>query len=308
LNKIIKMAISVLLLCIALYFLDWGTLLIAFKTLNPLMFLLALFTCILIYLIMFIRWYMLTNMIVRLSFRAQMKIYYYSNFLNTFTPANLGSDIYRLVSLKKFTDSKLSILFCLIKERMLGLLSYLFLYLFFLAVLWVTDPEWIGTLKVYNITGLFIIFIILVIFEVPFIKGFLEICANNFLLNIFGKIFTYIQEGLCFETQNKFLKLIGLSLVGTCVWILMVGIVANSLGIDISFQKLGLVVILAELVRLVPASIQGIGLREGTYACLFKLNGMSPEAGFLLGLISYLVLSLTLVVSGGISFFIAKER
>nr|NJM00986.1 flippase-like domain-containing protein [Desulfobacula sp.] len=130
-KKIIKIAISILLLCISLYFLDWATLATVFRTLNPWMLLVASFVCLLTYVIIAIRWYMLARNVVNLSFWAQMKIYLYSNFLNTFTPANIGGDIYRLISLKKYTDSNLSILFCLIKERILGLLSYLLLYLFF---------------------------------------------------------------------------------------------------------------------------------------------------------------------------------
>jgi len=272
------------------------------------MLLVASFACILTYVIISVRWYVLSRRVVRLSFWAQMKIYYYSAFLNTFTPANLGGDIYRLVSLKKYADSKLSILFCLIKERMLGLISYLLLYLFFLAMLWIADPEWIRTAKIYNIAGIIIMLVVLVIFTVPSIKGFLETSVNAFLPKYFAKIFTYTREGLHFETQSEFLKLMGLSVIGTSIWIAMVGIVAQGLGITISLQKLGMIVILVELVRLIPVSIQGIGLREGAYAYLFKVNGMSSEAGFLLGLISYLILSLTLIASGGISFFIVKEQ
>ena len=307
-DKNIKIVISILLLCISLYFLDWATLATVFRTLNPLMLLVASFVCLLTYVIISIRWYLLARNVVRLSFWAQMKIYLYSNFLNTFTPANLGSDIYRLVSLKKYADSKLSILFCLIKERILGLLSYLLLYLLFLAMLWITEPEWIRSVRIYNIAGITIMFVVLVIFTIPLIKGFLEAGINNLLPNIFGKIFTYIREGLRFETQSDFLKLMGLSFLGLSITIAMFGIVAFGLGISISILKLGMIVILVELARMIPVSIQGIGLREGAYAYLFNVNGMSSEAGFLTGLISYLIMSLTLIACGGISFFIVKKQ
>nr|NJM00985.1 hypothetical protein [Desulfobacula sp.] len=179
---------------------------------------------------------------------------------------------------------------------------------FFLIMIWITEPEWIGTVRIYNIAGITIMFVVLVIFTVPAIKGSLKTIIDKFSPKYFAKIFNYIREGLQFEARIDFLKLMGLSFIGTSVWIAVVEIVANGQGITVSPMKLGMIVILVEIVRLIPVSIQGIGVREGSYAYLFSVNGMSSEAGFLIGLISYLILSLTLIASGGISFFIAKQQ
>ena len=73
---------------------------------------------------------------------------------------------------------------------------------------------------------------------------------------------------------------------------------AFDLGINISYLQLGAVVILVELIRLIPITIQGLGLREGMYAYLFQILEKSPEDGFVLGSVTYLTLSLSLLFSG----------
>jgi hypothetical protein len=93
-------------------------------------------------------------------------------------------------------------------------------------------------------------------------------------------------------------KLLGLSLIALFLWILTAQIMAFDLRIDISYLLLGAVVILVELIRLIPITIQGVGLREGMYAYLFRIIGKSPEDGFVLGSVTYLALSLSLLCSG----------
>ena len=56
--------------------------------------------------------------------------------------------------------------------------------------------------------------------------------------------------------------------------------------------------VLVELIRLIPISIQGIGVREGMFAYFCGKLGISPEAGFILGTVSYLALSLSIVIAG----------
>jgi hypothetical protein len=85
-------------------------------------------------------------------------------------------------------------------------------------------------------------------------------------------------------------RLVGLSLLGVYVWVLTVQMVAHHLGLQVSWLLLGMIVVLVELIRLVPISVQGIGVREGAYAYLFAMIGESSENGFLVGTISYLAL------------------
>ena len=64
---------------------------------------------------------------------------------------------------------------------------------------------------------------------------------------------------------------------------------------------------MAELVRLIPLTAQGIGVREGTFAMAFVLVGQSAESGFAVGVIAYLLVSLADVLIGFIGWFWSKS-
>jgi hypothetical protein len=111
-----------------------------------------------------------------------------------------------------------------------------------------------------------------------------------------------LHAALWFDSLASFVKLIGLSFLAMGLWILTVHMVAVDLGLHVSWLTLGMIVVLVELVRLLPVSIQGIGVREGAYAYLFSVIGESSEAGFVLGTVSYLALSLSVLMAGVVGF------
>jgi len=86
------------------------------------------------------------------------------------------------------------------------------------------------------------------------------------------------------------------------VWILAVHVIAIDLNVNISLLTLGVIVVLVELVRLVPVTIQGIGVREGAFAYFVGIVGESPESGFVLGTVSYLALTFSILISGAVGW------
>ena len=105
-----------------------------------------------------------------------------------------------------------------------------------------------------------------------------------------------------FDSMRNFLWLMTCSAAGVALWVLAVWLVASDLGMKIPLLSLGANVVLTELVRLVPVTIQGIGLREGTFAYLLASLGESAEAGFVLGAVSYVALSCAIIVCGALSW------
>ena len=94
--------------------------------------------------------------------------------------------------------------------------------------------------------------------------------------------------------------LLGWSLFALGLWIACVQFVAIRLGLDLAWTFLAAVVTATELVRLLPVTVQGLGLREGAFAALFGVSGYSPESGFVLGAVAYLALSAALVLTGAV--------
>jgi len=299
-RSLLNASISILLLGAALYLLDWESLYLAIQKVDLWAFGIAVLLILVIFSVLGVRWYRIIQPVAPLSFTEHLRYFFYGLFLNSFTPANLGGDVYRIVSLKPSASSSLSIALALIKERLCGLLAYLMAYLVCLSIFWSSEGASLPhSANIFLYTGGVIVLATAGLFFGPshvlsFAMTFSWVQSRKPLHATLG----CMQAASRFKSFQEFVSLMGYSAVGILLWLLAVRIVALDLGLDISWSALGAVVILVELIRLVPITLQGVGIREGAFAYLFKLLGESPETGFALGLVSYLALSLAIVLSG----------
>ena len=109
-----------------------------------------------------------------------------------------------------------------------------------------------------------------------------------------------------YKTLREFITLFSLSALSLGIWYSALLYLAASMHIKILPVALGVVVVLAELIRLLPITIQGIGLREGAYAYVFTLLGAPSEAGFALSAVAYLALSLAIILLGAIGVILRE--
>ena len=70
---------------------------------------------------------------------------------------------------------------------------------------------------------------------------------------------------------------------------------------------IGMIAVLVELVRLVPITIQGIGVREAAYAYCFQIMGHAPENGFVVGAVAYALASLAVILIGVIGYILPRR-
>jgi glycosyltransferase 2 family protein len=105
-------------------------------------------------------------------------------------------------------------------------------------------------------------------------------------------------------------KLVTLSLVLSAifytVYIAMHVVVGKKLGIPATAGDFAIIVTLASLVSMIPVTIGGLGLREGSYMYLLSLQGVGSHAGIAFG-IAILAVSLTLSLLGGIVLFVLRS-
>jgi len=64
------------------------------------------------------------------------------------------------------------------------------------------------------------------------------------------------------------------------IWLACFVVVASAVGVGIDRATVGMSAIVAEFSRLLPISVQGIGVREATFAFLAAKAGGSFEAAF----------------------------
>ena len=84
-------------------------------------------------------------------------------------------------------------------------------------------------------------------------------------------------------------------------WIAALYAVSEDLSGGVSWLHLTVVGALGEFIRIVPISIQGIGVRENIFLYLLSLGGADPETAFLIGAVGYAILSLTLLFMGAVA-------
>lgn len=96
------------------------------------------------------------------------------------------------------------------------------------------------------------------------------------------------------------LWLISLTFIGILLWVLSIQVVAAGFGLVVPALHMAVVATLVEFIRLVPVTVQGIGLREGAFSYLRSFFGPTPEQRYVIELLVYLALSVSIVLCGPI--------
>jgi hypothetical protein len=191
---------------------------------------------------------------------------------------------------------------------MIGLASYLTLFLLGAIAFELTD-QGIG-LPAVSRAGVHLLELCFgatlgFLLVLPQLLGVAERMTRRF--GVASQILAVIHPACSVWSVRALLPVLCLSLVGTAGWCLIVLLIANDLGIDIQVPALLMISTTAELVRLVPLTVQGIGVREGTFAMAFVLAGQSAESGFAVGVLAYLLVSLADLLIGFIGWFWSKS-
>jgi uncharacterized membrane protein YbhN (UPF0104 family) len=71
-----------------------------------------------------------------------------------------------------------------------------------------------------------------------------------------------------------------LTLASLSMWLLCLGIIANASGVNLPAHVIVAIAVVTECARLLPISIQGIGVREATFAALAVQAGRVGAAAF----------------------------
>jgi uncharacterized membrane protein YbhN (UPF0104 family) len=106
---------------------------------------------------------------------------------------------------------------------------------------------------------------------------------------------------------GRFLTAGGLSALYQSGMILTNYAVARGLGIEISAAALFYIIPFAALVTMVPVTLNGIGLREGSYATAFSWIGATAEPAVALS-IAVTLLTFLLSTVGGVLWLLPSEH
>ena len=298
----LKLGVSFLIIAWLLWALDWEKLGQSLGRVSIYSLLGCLGLALVLYLILAIRWHLLIRETVQLSWRQNLAYYFRANLMNTFTPALVGGDVYRVVALKSQAQGVAPLIQIIIKERIIGLTGYLVFFL--LCAAWVTifqslQPE----LHYFLLMAILVLALALlgVLFASPMLHFILGWKAISQREKLHGWL-KGLQQSVNIHQTPSILSIMALSLLGVWIWVAAVQVVAAQMEVQISWALMGAVTVLVELARLVPVTLQGIGIREGTFTYILRLAGISPETAFVIGAASYFAVTLAMLITGSLGF------
>ena len=254
------------------------------------------------------KWHLILRsdgVLMRLPFL--IKTYMIGNFLSLFLPTSFGGDIYRVLAVRginrDLAKSTSSVLF----DRLTGVLALVSICM--IAYLALPDQAYEPVVLIAYVLG---------------VAGFLMVSSETAIriinaskVSLVRKIGKILESFRNYRRDPRTLALvILLSFVFQLNIVIVNKMYTISLGLDIPFSVLLVIIPLIYVTEILPISINGLGVRESAFGFFFVLIGHTVEEGlavsllvigmrYLLGLLGGTLLLLTLVTSRASSTSVA---
>ncbi|MGE5506087.1 MAG: lysylphosphatidylglycerol synthase domain-containing protein [Actinomycetota bacterium] len=243
------------------------------------------------------RWILMVGRVAPLPWREHMRLYLVGIFLSSFTPAQVGGDLYRFVRLSGGAEGKAALAAVILRERLLGLATFLGFYLVCLGLALAFRPDAVGPAAplLLPLGGACAVGLVALAAAAPLAERVAALSGRPWL----AEPLRFLAGAARMGRPGRALVLTGLSLLGGCgLWAAAVIAVAVQVGAEVPWLFLAMAAVAVELVRLVPLTAQGIGVREAAFAALFAAAGFSAEQGFVVGAVAYVAASLAMLLAG----------
>lgn len=303
--RLLKLLISVTLIAVAINLLNWETMVATAINGSVWHLFFAVALNIFGFLIMAARWFILVAPLSPKPFLTHLTIYLRATFLNFFTPANLGGDLYRLMKLNSPLLSKAELFKLLLQERLIGLYGCLLVFGLAWLSLYITTHPTPPTPYDWGLA------FVLAAFVAPIVAAISGAFVIRKLRYFFRSKKFFRLERWIFICANLLsvkssLKLLALSVVGMLIWVESIKLITDGVGLSIPFVHIAAAATLVEVIRIVPLTVQGIGVREGSFAYLLMILGHDTGETYAAGAIAYLALSISIILAGPLGILIEQ--
>jgi hypothetical protein len=228
------------------------------------------------------------------------------SFLGLFLPSSLGTDVVRGYYLVKNNSERSVSISSVFVDRVLGLISLLLLGL--VALVFAGELVSKFNLNLYLIVLTFLTLIFVYLFQRNETKKILELLSlkmkkfkiMEYVMKLHGSILEY----------KKYPKTLLLSFVLTLLVqvtrVLTYYAVSLAFDVKISIIYFFLFVPLIMIVMMLPITIGGLGLREGTFVAFFTMIGMSVNDAVVITFINSILDTLNTLILGGGGYLFYK--
>jgi hypothetical protein len=240
---------------------------------------------------------------IHFRFNQLYKYYFTATFFNNFLPSTVGGDGYRIYKTYKNPHSKSGAVIAVLMERITGLLALLLL-------------GYIGTMVVYVKSGDEIARIGLIIGSIGFGLLMVFLFAFNLNRSLFCKLtrkylpqkfraaIDHIQD--YYDKPSKTVIVLMLSLFFQFILICNRLLLIVAVGESLSIFQLAIATAASTVIALVPISLNGIGLLDGSFIYLLVNYGIGYEQALLV-MVLIRALNIPLSLFGGIFYFFDKR-
>lgn len=250
---------------------------------------------------------LLKSKLIHVPYIRILKHYYIGVFFNAFLPTTIGGDAAKSYYLSKELDKRIEALSSVIMERLTGLIAIVSIGACAMLVGYTLIPR-----------------DALIIATLVIIPGPLVLMILIFKFNVIEKIGTWrffsrfstitdivrdVNKSLREYSSNKCILFVSLviSFLYHTLLICINYVLALALGLDIGIVYFFIFVPVTEILILLPITIQGFGVRSGSYVTLFSQVGISSPSAFALGF-SMQIIKLIGNIIGGIVYALSNVR
>lgn len=284
-KRILRIAVSAVLLAVLLARMDWSTVLAHLRELQPAVIALVIFLFAAQLALSAWKWqWALRIHELRFDYGFLSRVLFIGFFLNNFLPTSIGGDAYRVYRTLPPTPPKSAAVSAVLLERIVGLSALLALGFF-------------GALTLYSSNSLARVYVTFGICGI--VVALIAAALLHFLPRKEGpRWLAPVMQNLrsISKARGEWLPLVALSVLFQAQAIYIVYLLFGSLDAHVTYAQAALIAAAAGLAVIVPLSINGIGIVEATIAGAGLAIGVSYEAGLLVALLMrVLILPLTLL-------------
>jgi uncharacterized protein (TIRG00374 family) len=231
-------------------------------------------------------------------------LYYYlmGIFFSSFLPTSVGGDFARMVAVSNKTGRKADAFASVVVERLLGF--FVLLPVGLVSIPFVSDQltEWRLVATVGVLTALVFLAAYLVLLR-PVARRLSRLLDP--LLNLLSRFRARQRLEKAYEAivgyrghRGALYAALALSVASRLSWIAGCYLVGRAFSLNLTFTALMLVVPVVELVRMIPISISGLGVREAAFVTMLRQFGIQDGLGFAFAVVVYLIFFLFALLGG----------
>ncbi|MFQ5584840.1 MAG: lysylphosphatidylglycerol synthase transmembrane domain-containing protein [Calditrichia bacterium] len=302
--QLLKLVVTVALCGFILWKIDWKGLDDAAESINFILLMAVFLAMVLNVFLSTLKWKILLAIHgIQFRFSVLYKYYFTAAFFNNFLPSTIGGDGYRIFKTFRNPESKEGAVTTVIVERITGILALLFLGFVGSIVIFLRNGDVIARDIMFTGTigiGIFLVCFPLIVFKADLFRKL----TGKYLPGKIKRVIAHTQDYQ--HNLSKTLLVILLSLLFQSFLLVYRLLLIYTVGESISIFSLAVVVAVSTVIALIPISINGIGLMDGSYIYLLVHYGVGyDQAVIVMLLIRLLQLPLSLV--GGIFYQLDKS-